>query len=204
MFGLKCVLQTYNMTNSELAKQLQINRANISMWIKQQDIPLNKLEELKQIFPIIPVELFNKELNSKEELRVQELYITQTDEFEEVEVPIFNEETGEEVWVTKRIYQNEGLIYHLREEQKKIEILEDLQELLQDGPDQYKNEKFIKKLLKILKEENPKQLGVVKMMFYFLNSDNEWGFDPFFNSSKGTQEMYNEVGEILRKYKIIE
>jgi transcriptional regulator with XRE-family HTH domain len=48
MFGLKYILETYKISNSDLADDMGINRANISMWIKNKQVPENKIEFLAQ------------------------------------------------------------------------------------------------------------------------------------------------------------
>ncbi|MBT2289583.1 hypothetical protein J7E73_10650 [Paenibacillus albidus] len=207
MFGLKFILQTYNMSNSDLANKLEINRANISMWIKNNDIPPVRVTELKKVFPNIPSELFSKDLKASEKILVQEIYFTETDEVEVVEYPAWDDE-GYEYTKTQVVSQHEGVIGHLRGEYDRQILLESYESLIFDeGGDFQLNEKLLKRFLNILQDSrDSEQFLLLKMMFYFLqpyNKDFGFGSDPDLSPTVKNAKMYKEFGELLEKYGFI-
>src|SRR4051812_28118776 len=129
MFGLKYILQTYNVSPSDLAQEMQINRANISMWIRNRRIPEQKIEFLASKFVGIPKDLFSKELSISEKLKVQEIYLTQTDEWDVIEVPFIDDE-GNEHLIEQQYSQHQGIISHIREEQDRVSLFERVEQIM--------------------------------------------------------------------------
>lgn len=73
ILGLEYILQLYGLNNSDLARELDISRQNISIWLNgTRKIPKKYLPILSEKFNI-PKEYFQKELNDVDKLKLDNL-----------------------------------------------------------------------------------------------------------------------------------
>lgn len=204
MIGLEHILHIYNMKKSEIADKLGVPRSNFTGWLKKdRNIPKERINQLSEIFPNIPKEYFQKELTKSEMLHVQEIYFRETDVWDEIEVP-FTDDEGIERLGFQTISENEPIIRILHEEREKEELIERYERLLnEDGEFEYYNRKLIEKYINILEENNPINIKFLRMAFYYLRNESQWGFDPFFDASPKEIQMYEEFRDFLKKYSFI-
>lgn len=72
--GLKFILYIFNYEYKDFANILGIDNSNITLWTSgKRPIPKKWLRRLEEIFPNIPVEYFQKELNEIEMLEVRRI-----------------------------------------------------------------------------------------------------------------------------------
>ncbi|WP_339168999.1 hypothetical protein NSQ55_21345 [Paenibacillus sp. FSL H7-0943] len=203
--GLQFVCETYGVEFKELAIKMETSPQNINAWLREKrNIPPKRLDQLTLIFPKIPRELFGKTLQKSEQLLIQEIFFTETDEVEVVEIPD-TDDNGYEYTRTHVVSQHEGIIGHIRDEYERQLLLERYERVIDDnGGGFFSENNLIERFINLLENGENQQIELVKMLFhYFQINNDEWGFgsDPHFNASK--KEMYEEFGGFLRKYKII-
>ncbi|MCU6709424.1 helix-turn-helix domain-containing protein [Paenibacillus sp. J5C_2022] len=207
MIGLEFITQVYGKNFSEVASELNISRQTMNDWIKgRKNIPKKRLEQLKKQFPNIPTEYFQKSLTKSEQIKIQEIFFTETDEYEVIEYQDIDDD-GNEYTRTQTVSQYEGLIYHLRNEHEKQALLERCKRLLDDeGENAYFSEKMIEKYMSILESNNGKKIELLRMVFHFLTDEKEFAFgsDPFFSASDNKIAIYTEFENFIRKHKFID
>ncbi|WP_068773575.1 helix-turn-helix transcriptional regulator [Paenibacillus sp. FJAT-26967] len=201
MFGLKYILETYHMSNADLANKLQINRANISMWLKNKEIPAVRIQDLKKIFPQIPEPLFNKELKKSEQLSIQQIYFTVTDQFESVQSLHIDSETGEEIWFTETVSENEGFIRFLEHEHEKVSLLEKYETLIEENNMGNSRINLLEEFAAIVQQNESRSLELLDMVFYYLNDKHKSDFDSVFWNVGEESETYKEFYAFLEKHK---
>lgn len=205
--GLQFVCETYGIEFKELAIKMETSPQNINAWLREKrNIPPKRLDQLSHIFPNIPQELFGKSLQKSEQLLIQEIFFTETDEVEVVEIPDTDED-GYEYTRTHVVSQHEGIIGHIRGEYERQLLIERYERVIDDnGGGFYSENNLIERFINLLENGEKQQVELVKMLFhYFQINNDEWGFgsDPFFYTPKKETEMYDEFGKFLKKYKII-
>ncbi|MVP02424.1 helix-turn-helix domain-containing protein [Paenibacillus lutrae] len=203
MFGLKYILETYHMSNTDLANKLGINRANISMWLKNKEIPAVRIQDLKKIFPQIPDPLFNKELKKSEQLSIQQIYFTVTDQFESVRSQHIDSETGKEIWFTETVSENEGLIRFLEHEHEKVSLLEKYETLIEENDMGNSRIKLLEEFADIVQKNESSSSKLLDMVFYYLQDKHKWDFDPVFWNVVEQSDTYKEFYAFLEKHKFI-
>ncbi|MNK43709.1 hypothetical protein D3C87_624240 [compost metagenome] len=75
MNGLKLACNLYGINFSDIADKMGINRANISMWIKNGSIPEERLPVLEKMFPELMTEYFTKGLTENEIVEVKKAHL---------------------------------------------------------------------------------------------------------------------------------
>ncbi|MEC0248167.1 hypothetical protein P4H65_20430 [Paenibacillus chitinolyticus] len=203
MFGLKYILETYKMSNVDLANKLEINRANISMWLKNKEIPAARIQDLKKIFPQIPEPLFNKELKKSEQLSIQQIYFTVTDQFESVRSQHIDSETGKEIWFTETVSENEGFIRFLEHEHEKVSLLEKYETLIEDNDMGNSRINLLEDLASVIERNEPRSLELLDMVLYYLQDKHKSDFDSVFWNVGEPNETYKEFHAFLEKHKFI-
>ncbi|MNB85011.1 hypothetical protein D3C75_318950 [compost metagenome] len=207
--GLEFVCETYGIEFKELAIKIETSPQNINAWLKEKrKIPPQRLEQLIQVFPKIPNELFGKELRSSEKLLIQEIFYEETDEHEVVEYEETDDE-GNTYTVSHVIRNHEGIISHLRNQRERRELLEEYECLIFDeGSEFHLNEKLLQRFVGILQgSRDLKQFQLLKLMFYYLQPYDKgfaFGSDPDLIATKEQKEMYREFGQLLKKYDFID
>jgi hypothetical protein len=203
MFGLQYILQTYKVPSSEIADEMKINRANISMWIKNKKVPENKIDFLENKFKRIPREFFNKELKPSEMITVQKYYLMDTDEWEVIELPWIDDD-GNEHMVEQTFSHHQGIIQQLDGEYERLSMIERIEKVINGEPElQYMNTKMFQQFILVMEEYDQQHIEFLKMVFYFLKTSNQWGVDPAFSESKSEKAMYDDFNQFLKKYNII-
>lgn len=141
MIGLEYILNLYNMQHQELAEKLGIKKQNINLWIKKkQNISKKYLPILSEIFKV-PEEMFQKELNDIDKLKIQKKKIeSEMVEFE-YEDTIIDDETGEEITITRTYLDNgeqfylEHISYEIEEKELYAKIKGTLDRCFKDDED---------------------------------------------------------------------
>ncbi|MBM0064758.1 helix-turn-helix domain-containing protein [Alkalicoccobacillus gibsonii] len=140
MIGLEYIIKTFNKSFSQVSSELELSRQTMNSWLKgRRNISKKHLPKLSEMFNL-PEEFFQKELTQSERLRVQQGFIQQEDEGEEV--PIFNDE-GKELNQTRTYYQNEYMVRQLEQEIRSLErkewIAKQVERLFKIESDEYNN-----------------------------------------------------------------
>lgn len=191
MIGLEVVLKVYGISSIELAKKLNINRANVSMWLsKKRKIPSERVEELSTIFNGIPTEYLQKELTKSEELEIQIIYLQQTDKFETIEVPVTDEEGNTVAWREEFYSAHAGVIDFLDNEQTNFLIMEKVKELVIDNEEA---KRLIHDFLNIMERGRRKQIEFLTELLIYLNGKKETLF----------MEKYEDLEQYLKKHHVI-
>ncbi|GIQ65888.1 hypothetical protein PACILC2_44560 [Paenibacillus cisolokensis] len=205
MIGLEFICKVYRIEYKDLALSIGVSPPSIQDWLKgRRKIPKARIVQLRQIFKSVPEEYFQKELTKSEELHVQQIYFTETDEFEEIEIP-FIDDDGVERWHKERYSQNSGIINSLIDKRKNESLIERIRALIDnDEFTENNNHKMVDKYISILEKNKKEEINFLRMVFYYFKNKHEWGFDPFFAASEKEIKMYEEFKELLLNYKIIE
>lgn len=66
MTGLKLLCSLYDVNYSSLAKQMNIDRANVTMWMRDGKIPKGRLTAIQDMFPSVPVEFFTMNITDED------------------------------------------------------------------------------------------------------------------------------------------
>lgn len=112
MKGLELILQINNMSFKDLADKLNLSRQNVSMWVSGgRKIPKKYLGTLSETFGV-PEEYFQKELKEIDELKIQKMIMENSIVEEEYEDTIIDEDTGDEIPIT-RTYVDSSLLGHI-------------------------------------------------------------------------------------------
>ncbi|PZT54354.1 hypothetical protein [Paenibacillus silvae] len=203
--GLDYICKIYNMEFKELAIRMKTTPQNLNAWLRRKrSIPPKRIDQLVDIFPKIPPELFGKELLTSEKLLIQEIYYTETDEWE-VEEYEESDDQGN-VFTNQFISRsNEDIINVLRDQRERQKLLEEYEEIIFDEEGTYRlNEKLLRKFKNILKgDRESKQFSLMMLMFYFTQpyeSDFGFGSDPDFSPSEKELRLYEEFRVLLSKY----
>jgi hypothetical protein len=208
MIGLEYIIQTYHKSSSGVANKIGVSRQTMNDWIKQRKkIPQTRLEDLQGMFPKMPKEYFSKILLQSEELEIQEIYLRETDVWDEYN-DFHIDEDGKEHFFTTQVSQNEGLIRQIQNKQEKAKMLERFREIIEGEPYlEHRNTKILERLFNIMETNDKKLINGLMMTIYFLDYvSDDWGFgdDPKFGASDNEEEMYEEFAALFKKYNIIE
>lgn len=80
MSGLEFILGVYETNNSNIAAEMNISRANVSMWTRKRDIPEDRMEWLSNRFKNIPKKYFQKQLTSEDKVHILKIRIEELSE----------------------------------------------------------------------------------------------------------------------------
>lgn len=189
----------------ELAIRMKTTPQNLNAWLRRKrSIPPKRMDQLLEIFPNIPADLFGKELLDSEKLLIQEIYYTETDEWEVEEYEDIDDQGN--VFSNQFVSRlNEDIINVLRDQRERQKLLEEYEEIIFDEKGSYHlNEKLLRKFKNILKgDRESKQFRLMKLMFYFsqpYEADFGFGSDPDFLPSEQELRLYDEFKVLLSKY----
>ena len=77
MIGLEYILKIEKMSTAALAQKLNVTAPTITQWEKKnRNIPTERLEQLHQIFPVYPIEYFQKTIDEQDALKLQNFMIS--------------------------------------------------------------------------------------------------------------------------------
>ena len=77
MIGLEYIIKIEKATTAALAKLLNVTAPTITQWLKRnRNIPADRLEQLHEIFPIYPIEYFQKTIDEQDALKLQNFRIS--------------------------------------------------------------------------------------------------------------------------------
>jgi transcriptional regulator with XRE-family HTH domain len=192
MIGLQFVADTFHMEYKTVAEAIGVSKQTFQDWIKERrKIPQPRLEQLSKLFGIEDQTLFQKELLPSEKSEILMIYLTRTDEHEEIELKGVDDE-GYEYTTTEHYSQNRHLIEYIHEEQKKERLIEQVNALLNPDPTEAnENLKLIEDVVTIIQEQNCNKGKVLELILYYLaHRDNEWGIHP--NYAKYEQKQFFE------------
>ncbi|WP_147614415.1 helix-turn-helix domain-containing protein [Paenibacillus odorifer] len=160
-----------------VAEAIGVSKQTFQDWIKERrKIPKPRLKQLSELFGIEDQVLFQKELLPSEKSEILMIYLTRTDEHEEIELTGVDDE-GYEYTTTEHYSHNRQLIEYIHEEQKKERLIEQLEVLVDDE----ENEDFkrLEDVVTVFREQNRNKKTVLELVLYYLvHRDNEWGVHP--------------------------
>lgn len=85
MIGLQFIADTFHMEFKTVAESIGVYKQTFQDWIKERrKIPQPRLEQLSKLFGIKDQTLFQKELLPSEKSEILMIYLTKTDEHEEI------------------------------------------------------------------------------------------------------------------------
>ncbi|WP_234541655.1 helix-turn-helix domain-containing protein [Paenibacillus pseudetheri] len=172
-----------------VAEAIGVSKQTFQDWIKERrKIPQPRLEQLSKLFGIEDQTLFQKELFPSEKSEILMIYLTKTDEHEEIELTGVDDE-GYEYTTTEHYSHNRQLIEYIHDEQKKEQLIEQLEVLVNN--EENENLKLIEDVVTIIQEQNRNKGIVLELILYYLaHRDNEWGIHP--NYAKYEQKQFFE------------
>lgn len=72
MIGLEYILKIEKMTTTALAQKLDVTAPTVTQWLKKsRNIPSDRIEQLKEAFPMYPMPYFQKTIDEKDALELQ-------------------------------------------------------------------------------------------------------------------------------------
>lgn len=159
MIGLEYIVKEFHMSFTDVANLLGITRKSITNWTKGwQSIPRKHLGKLSAYFGL-KEEYFQKELNEAERLEVQIAKLKKEDSDNEIIVDLLNDK------------------------QKKVNLLNQLDELVERDP---KNYDVLFKVGEMLGKENE------LLEMFLISTQDCWGGNPFesFNNEHLGKKMF--------------
>lgn len=180
MIGLQFIADTFHMEYKTVAGAIGVSKQTFQDWIKERrKIPQPRLEQLSQLFEIEDQTLFQKELLQSEKSEIMMVYLTKTDEHEEIEITDIDNH-GNEYTTTQDYSQNRKLIEYIHEEQKRERLIEKVNALLNtDSIEENENLKLFEDVVSVLQDQNRNKVKAMKLVLYYLvHRDNEWGVHP--------------------------
>lgn len=177
MIGLQFIADTFHMEYKSVAEAIGVSKQTFQDWIKERrKIPEPRLEQLSELFGIEDPTLFQKELLPSEKSEILMVYLTRTDEHEEIEVTNVDDE-GYEYTTTEHYSHNRQLVDYIYEEQKKERLIEQLEVLVND--EENENFKRLEDVVTVFQEKNcNKKTALELVLYYLVHRDNEWGVHP--------------------------
>jgi plasmid maintenance system antidote protein VapI len=180
MIGLQFIADTFHMEYKTVAESIGVSKQTFQDWIKERrKIPKPRLEQLSQLFGIGDQTLFQKELLQSEKSEILMVYLTKTDEHEEIEITDIDDQ-GNEYTTTQHYSQNRQLIEFIHEEQKRERLIEQMNALLNADPNQEnENLKLFEDVVTVIQEQSRNKSTVLELVLYYLvHRDDEWGIHP--------------------------
>lgn len=177
MIGLQFIADTFHMEYKSVAEAIGVSKQTFQDWIKERrKIPEPRLEQLSELFGIEDQTLFQKELLPSEKSEILMVYLTKTDEHEEIEITGVDDE-GYEYTTTEHYSHNRQLVDYIYEEQKKERLIEQLEVLVND--EENENFKRLEDVVTVFQEQNRNKKTALELVLYYLvHRDNEWGVHP--------------------------
>ncbi|WP_155288102.1 helix-turn-helix domain-containing protein [Paenibacillus odorifer] len=202
MIGLQFIADTFHMEYKTVAGAIGVSKQTFQDWIKERrKIPQPRLEQLSQLFGIEDQTLFQKELLQSEKSEIMMVYLTKTDEHEEIEITDIDNH-GNEYTTTQHYSQNRQLIEYIHEEQKRERLIEKVNALLNaDSNEENENLRLFEDVVTVMQDQNLSKGTAMKMVLYYLvHRDNEWGIHPDYAKYEHKQffekldKLFEEIG----------
>ncbi|MEK4472945.1 helix-turn-helix transcriptional regulator [Paenibacillus sp. FSL R7-0048] len=199
MIGLQFIADTFHMEYKSVAEAIGVSKQTFQDWIKERrKIPEPRLEQLSELFGIEDQTLFQKELLPSEKSEILMVYLTKTDEHEEIEITGVDDE-GYEYTTTEHYSHNRQLVDYIYEEQKKERLIEQLEVLVND--EENENFKRLEDVVTVFQEQNRNKKTALELVLYYLvHRDNEWGVHPDYAKYEQKQffekldKLFEEIG----------
>jgi transcriptional regulator with XRE-family HTH domain len=186
------------MEYKSVAEKVGVSKQTFQDWIKgRRNIPQQRLEQLSELFGIKDTLLFQKELTDAEKTDIQILFFHNTDVFEEVEIPHFDDD-GKEYTVKYSVSQNKGIIDFLHERSEEAKFLENISDAVSsDNAEGKANKELMEQLLSVM-EGTSSQRRTIELVLYSLTEygQDEWGgIHPHFSKfqEKGFFDKFNNL-----------
>ncbi|WP_025694736.1 helix-turn-helix domain-containing protein [Paenibacillus durus] len=197
MIGLQFIADTFHMEYKSVAEAIGVSKQTFQDWIKERrKIPEPRLEQLSELFGIEDKTLFQKELLPSENSEVLMIYLTRTDEHEEIELTGVDDE-GYEYTTTEHYSHNRQLIDYIHEEQKKERLIEQLEVLV--NSEENENFKRLEDVVAVFQEQNRNKKAVLELVLYYLvHRDNEWGVHPDYAKYEQKQ-FFEKLDKLLEE-----
>lgn len=127
MLGLEYALQIFEISKADLAKELDIDRSNITIWLSGlRSIPKKYLPRLAEKFNM-PEEYLTSQVDDLRKLEIENIKLRSEIEFEEIEDTLIDE-NGEEVTYMRDVLVN-GSIESIDMKEANIEYLKSVKRL---------------------------------------------------------------------------
>lgn len=144
MIGLQYLCELYNITQTDLAKELGVTKQLISIWIKKvKPIPKKYYDKLSEIFNGIDSKYLSKELTELDKLEIQMEKLNSEWIAEEYEEEIINPITGQpetdengKIITGKFVYTDKGqqmYMEHLQYEIDKARMINKIEQTLAEA-----------------------------------------------------------------------
>lgn len=118
IIGLQFIADTFHMEYKSVAEAIGVSKQTFQDWIKERrKIPEPRIEQLSELFGIEDRTLFQKELLPSEKSEILMVYLTKTDEHEEIEITNFDDD-GNEYTTTQHYSQHFNLLEYVQAGQK--------------------------------------------------------------------------------------
>ncbi|WP_156830082.1 helix-turn-helix domain-containing protein [Paenibacillus sp. HW567] len=197
MIGLQFIADSFHMEYKSVAEAIGVSKQTFQDWIKERrKIPGPRLEQLSELFGIEDKTLFLKELLPSEKSEILMIYLTRTDEHEEIELTGVNDE-GYRYTTTGHYSHNRHLVEYIYEEQKKERLIEQLEVLVNSE----ENETFkrLEEVITVYQEQNRNKKAVLELVLYYLvHRDNEWGVHPDYAKYEQKQ-FFEKLDKLLEE-----
>jgi transcriptional regulator with XRE-family HTH domain len=180
MIGLQFIADTFHMEYKSVAEAIGVSKQTFQDWIKERrKIPEPRLEQLSELFGIEDKSLFQKELLPSEKSEILMVYLTKTDEHEEIEITNFDED-GNEYTTTQHYSQHFNLLEYVQAGQKRERLIEQVSSLLNADPiNEGSNFNLLEDAVEVIQEQNRNKKTALELVLYYLvHRDNEWGVHP--------------------------
>lgn len=180
MIGLQFIADTFHMEYKSVAEAIGVSKQTFQDWIKERrKIPDPRLEQLSELFGIEDQTLFQKELLPSEKSEILMIYLTKTDEHEEIEVTNVDDE-GNEYTTTQHFSQHFNLLEFVHAGQKREKLIEQVSSLLNADPiNESENFDLLEDVVAVMQDQNRSKSKAMKLVLYYLvHRDNEWGIHP--------------------------
>lgn len=178
MIGLQFIADTFQMEYKSVAEKIGVSKQTFQDWIKgRRKIPLQRLQQLSDLFGVNEVELFQKELTESEKLEIQLFYFQKTDSVEDVDVPQIGED-GKEYFIKHTISQNQNVIDYLYVRSKEVKLLENVEHLITGlDPVNEANKETLSSVLQVLNSSTKDKKTLEMVLFYLTEYQKEdyWG-----------------------------
>lgn len=215
MIGLEYIVKEFHIGYKEVAHQLGISPQTIQDWLKnRRSIPKKRLEQLSTTFNL-PMEFFQKELNSIEKREVTISYLKSISK--NIEIPVSDEEEQFITYYHTSSYEDEinFIEENLKKKKKQLQVKNELKNLFEKEIlstfdidreinlplyTDSSNTEAIYKMIKLLNDE--KLVDYFKVIIHMLYGNSEFGGKPETAVSEEYKNFAKEFSGMLEKHKI--
>ncbi|MDF9845555.1 MULTISPECIES: helix-turn-helix transcriptional regulator [unclassified Paenibacillus] len=200
MIGLQFIADTFHMEYKSVAEAIGVSKQTFQDWIKERrKIPEPRLEQLSELFGIEDQTLFQKELLPSEKSEILMIYLTKTDEHEEIEITNVDDE-GNEYTTTQHYSQHFNLLEYVQAGQKREKLTEQISALLSaDLISESANLNLLADVVSVLQEQNRNKKTALELVLYYLvHRDNEWGVHPDYAKYEQKQ-FFEKLDKLLEE-----